>query len=203
MDKAKIAEWVLSLVMEPAQAASVIGDLLETRASHHVVSFSWNVFQTLVATIWREAKDQPFQILKLATEGAVVQFAYTSLAVIAFLVVSVPLLLIVYQLHPPPEAVLVVLFDYAISILFQFLGSFYAGRWMARHSFDKEVVTCIAMLGISWVIGYGIVVGHIIFNLHRVHYFGWPWILVWLIGPLLGAIRVRRRRQMQPSIICY
>jgi len=52
MDKGKLAESVLSLAMEPARAASVTGDLLETGASHDVVWFWSNVLQTLVATLW-------------------------------------------------------------------------------------------------------------------------------------------------------
>jgi hypothetical protein len=153
MDKAKIAESVLSSVMEPAQAAIVTGDLLETGASRSACWFWLNVFQTWAATVWHGFRTRPRIVLGLAVRGALWQygfslfvgFAYAFAIAFACLMVSLahPHLIhefrngTLFAVHPACAA--------PFDLFFFLVAPFYAGRRIARQSFGLDIPVCITM----------------------------------------------------------
>jgi hypothetical protein len=205
MDKGTIAESILSLAMEPTQAAIVTGDLIEADASRNPVWFWSNVFQTLMAAAWREAKKQPIFVLSLAVRGALVQQALTMPFGFA----------LVYT---------VLKFSWGRRLLvfpiYTFLGltiPFYSGQWIARRSLSKDFAVCAAMaLALPFVqfpcqVLMVRTICHYVFShlttqslqgIH-VHFAGWTW---WDIAPLfaslLGAALIRRHRQTPSSPAC-
>lgn len=73
MREAVFAEWILSLVMTPERAASVIGDLEEQRPLHGRVWFWWSVFGTAAACLVGDLSKEPLTTVCLAVWASVAE----------------------------------------------------------------------------------------------------------------------------------
>jgi hypothetical protein len=220
MDKAKIAEWILSLAMEPAQAGSVVGDLLEAGATRNVAWFWSNVFQTLAVRVWRDVKTEPRFVAGLAIRGALVQAAFSFFGLMICMIVCVPLVLIgrfifltFYMDHLPwHHHNVALIFSVLLIMVSMVIGpSYYVGRWIARRSLGKDIAVCLSMIVISRFTGYGIrTLMNGFLSLYRHQAFVWPlfWQWGWAIiicsfaAWLVGVTRVRGRRQVPEAAVC-
>jgi hypothetical protein len=198
MDKGKIAEGLLALVMDRPQAASVVGDLLETSLSRSAIWFWSNVLRTWIWTIWRDAKSQPRFVFGIAALGTLVH-AGVALAVgliFHFSLVGIVLLL------PPYLDFLILPTSLGSVVGFYFLSPFYAGRWITHYSHGREIAICVAMV-ILEPVGFNALslIANGYFSLVQwprqpVPMSWWNWREVWNLIPfLLGAALTRRRRQ--------
>jgi hypothetical protein len=204
MDKSRIAEWVLSLVMEPAQAVSVTGDLMETAASHNEAWFWSNVFRTLAGTVWSDFKEHPFFVVWLATRGVFVHFGLFVAEVICFVCSCAILekilsrdLMSSFRLW---EWAIVVYGGIAVT-------AFFAGAWIARRSFGKDIAVCVVIFAIRPSVTCGLVALFFwpisfLLKTEFPNHLVWSWgsgDIVLLSCYLVGATLMRRRRQVSAA----
>jgi hypothetical protein len=155
MDKGRLAEWILTLAMEPAKAASVIGDLQETGASRDAGWFWSNVFQTLAATVWNDIKTQPLFVVGLAARGALLLCAFLLSVFYArgFIFGFVRATASHSHLaHHPKEWLWPAMRGISL------LATFYVGRWTARRSLGRVIFACAAMAMVYPFVYYGFTV---------------------------------------------
>ncbi len=197
MDKGKIAEWFMSLVLERPQAATIVGDLLETGAARGAAWFWSNVFRTWCASVWRDGKSQPRFILGIATLGLLVQFAAGFTWSLTHSMLT--------RLSPwdRPSWLGAAFQLWMVVPVITVLSGFFVGRWVARFSRGRDVAICMAMVCLEPL------AFNVIFLLVRVYFslvglpkpdplhFIWRdgWIVLSFIPYLLGAILVRQRLQ--------
>ncbi|MGJ5820644.1 hypothetical protein [Paludibaculum fermentans] len=87
MDSTVAAQWLLSLVSEPKNATSMVGDLEEEASTRGRGWFWWNVFRTAAAHLGRDLHDAPLRMLGFAFWG------WSTSWVVAFLLSMVVALL--------------------------------------------------------------------------------------------------------------
>jgi hypothetical protein len=201
MDKSKIAEWLLSLVMEPAQAASVVGDLLEANTSHSIVWFWTNLIQMFAAAVWRSGREQPLFLLSLAVRGTLVQAAINLSAFLVCMTAGLMFWHHHFGLDNPMQPL--------VGLVYLSLGPICAGRWIARRALGKEVAVCIAMTMVSPFIEIGTnalwILSFYLFNGYPQPNHIW-WLFYWweiglLIPYLLGAFLIRHRLQRAAAVL--
>jgi hypothetical protein len=200
MDKAKIAEWILALAMEPAQAASVVGDLLETGTARSMSWFWSNVFQTLAATAWRDAKIQPLFIVSLAIRGVLMECSFSLLAMLVASIGDVAFAGMFLHGHPTQDP----LWLFTTRPVPVFVVSYFAGQWIAQRSSGKEITACLAMVTMEPLVFRAIVALMWLAlppgAFHHVRFtsglWNW-WEIVSVMSCLMGAAAVRRRRHRQ------
>lgn len=198
MDKGKIAEWLLSLAMERAQAASVVGDLLETDRSRSFTCFWMDVFQTLTATTWRDMKARPLFVVGIAARGTLVQAVLYSSGFFASILLSLLLPGVFFDHHHPTWAA------HLLAVFSLTIGSICTGRRIAERSFGSILAICGVMAFLMPLVFNGFTATEI-WILSSVQNgaipigpFVWDsWIcgdFVGLFSCLLGAMVVRQRR---------
>jgi hypothetical protein len=201
MDKGRIAEWFVSLVMDRPQATCVVGDLMEDGASRSAGWFWTNVFRICAASIWRDGKSEPRFVLGLAALGILLEVGLCFLG-------SVSIALVVGALASAvslPLSIQDTRSFLLVRLLVIFLGSsFYAGRWVARYALGMEMAVCVAM----------VVIGPIAYNAFAVLIWslcaltespaprlalGWWnwWVILSFVPRLLGATLARRQIQVR------
>ena len=210
MDKGKIAESFMSLVMERSRAATVIGDLLETEAASGEGWFWVHVIRTWFGTVWSDTKSEPRFILGMAALGSVISWFITVLAEFVFLFserMARTWILPHLSLHSEPSR----FFGQLQMLTAVFAGSFYAGQWIARYSLGREIAVCCAMAIVDPVISFGLGVslwlllnvGHGFLGAETAPAFtvgSYAWFVYPLIPFFLGAAWARRQRQTPRAI---
>jgi hypothetical protein len=198
MDKEKFAERLLSMAMEPAQAASVVGDLLEASSSRNVIWFWTNVFQTFAATIWRDVKAQPLFIVRVAAYGMLAQIGLG-------MIVAMACALVIFVASRFIPHLVGYAWAYPLFFVSQLLPPFYAGRWIALKSSGKDVAICVAMTvgmpvvfdSINALLVWGVPLLSTNFAIPELYSRWWDWTdIVRLVACVAGAALVRRRRQI-------
>ncbi|HEY4246496.1 MAG TPA: hypothetical protein VGM64_06535 [Lacunisphaera sp.] len=192
MHNAKIAEWLLSSVMAPALARTVVGDLLEGRATRNAGWFWVNVFQTMVGCGWRDLKEHPGVILRLAVRGALVQSTIAMTVALFFKFTGS--IFSGLGLVPGHSS------WFILSLVLVFLAPLFAGRWIGRRSSGKELAVCVVMTVVSpFVLAAinAIVICCVwpAINSHNTAPLWLYWWEIWFFIPyLLGALHARQRR---------
>jgi hypothetical protein len=198
MGKDKIAERILSLVMEPTEASSLVGDLLETGASRSAIWFWLNVFRTLAAAVWGDCKGHPLFVVGIAFLGTLVHFATAfigGLLCALFIIAAGALSSHPHLAQEHPWLLFPGL------IVTGGVAPLYAGRWIARFSLGKDAAVCVAMVIIAPIVFNGMTAllwcGSSLLGVVRVvpeTYSWWNWQQIACIVPyLVGAALVRRR----------
>jgi hypothetical protein len=199
MDKGKIAEGFISLVMERAQAASVVGDLLETSTSRSTFWFWSNVFRTWTANVWRDGISHPRFVFGVAAYGTLLHVGI-GLAVSIFFGIGIPI--ITFGLSHPQ------MFQVMSSLMFVerlivILGCpFFIGRWIARFSSGKDVAVCVAMAILTpiafAVLSVALWFYFVVIQGRPPQMFTWwsSWEMWFFVPYLLGAVLVPSRRQI-------
>lgn len=209
MDKAKLAEWFMSLVMARPLAAAVIGDLLEIGATRSHGWFWSNVIRTWLATVWSDAKAEPRFVLGMAALGSLVGWGVTLVAQFAFLfsdrMVS-RLVLPHFSLHAGPSLV----FGQVQMLTTVFAGAFYAGQWITRYSLGREMAVCCAMalvdpvvslvLGVLFWLFLSVSHGFIGIGVAPLTVGNSAWFIFPMVPYFLGAVWARKRAQATRAI---
>jgi hypothetical protein len=147
MRNARIAEWILSLVLSPDRSATAIGDWLEDASERGILWFWSCVLRTATSQVWRELTDSPFFMASLALRGWLFGL-FLSLASFA-LIIPVSILIALcthWMFHSSPheqlfESILGSLMGWALSCACKFQ----TGKWIARRAPGRETAACIAL----------------------------------------------------------
>ncbi len=203
MDKGKIAEGFISLVMEREQAATVVGDLLEAGASRSIGWFWSNVFRTCTASVWRDAKSDPGFVLSRAVLGVLVNASGCAAVSLAMAVLK-RVVISGFSIHETYS------WGFAEEVIIVSAGAFRAGGWIVRFSLGKEVAVCVAMVFLAPIIFSGVAMllwGFL--TLIQSPIAAPPFTLIWwnngwmlfsFVPCLLGAALARRRRHNAGAI---
>ena len=206
MDRSKNAEIVLSLAMEPGQAASIGGELREIGSSRDLTWFWSNVFQTLAASIWRGAKTPPLIVQCHAIGGCLVGLAASVFWGLVYIAVIGFLFAFLVQIHVFAVLPLAVL---STSPVGELIASYVSGKWVARHTGEKTFAVCLGMYAVAPLVSRAIA---FLVSWYITRYFppsfiyphpgnsGWSWWAPFTIIPFfLGALRVRHQQRSQAT----
>jgi hypothetical protein len=134
---------MLSLVVTPDRAASIVGDLVEASPSGRAPWIS--VACIAISLLWKDVSARPGRMLYLATAGAVMNFMFVAPfgGVIFFLgivFVELGVMLLHHDVEIAVHTLLVCLAP-CVAIPVPFM----TGRWIARRSPGKELAPCFVL----------------------------------------------------------
>jgi hypothetical protein len=167
VDKGKIAEGLIALVMERSQASAVVGDLLEAGMGRGRAWFWANVLCTWSAAIWSHVRSEPRFVLGMAVLGSLVCWGLNN--VVQFALLFVEMIVGSWFSHRPVHDLAPPLVLEMQALAAVFAGAFYAGQWIVRYSRGREIAVCLATAMVGPV-----------FLLVWARYFGssWPWVII-------------------------
>ncbi len=160
MRNIRIAECILELFTDRANAAATVGDLMELTAGQGSARFWGQIAQTALSHLWRDLSAEPLFLAGLAFRGVLFQLALAT-AFSAALVVLIPLIFLalptarVSQVAPMTERIVLpsssvpsLLTAGMPSLVFAgFLWVFYlTGGWIARRSRGRAVAVCVGLV---------------------------------------------------------
>ena len=202
MRKARIAQWILSLVSTPERAAATAGDLIEAAAVRGALWFWASVLGTTSALLWRDFSAEPARMMGLAVRGMLVGFGVL-VVVLLVLVVLLGILLGVYfyltgtanAAHP----ILTLTGQVLGFILGGILIPFYVGQWLARRSPEREMAACLAAALLTFVLEQAVGLAWLGAENSFLKFFAGlagtvAWTAVLQIPMFAGAARIRRQR---------
>jgi hypothetical protein len=197
MLKARVAEWILSLVTRPDRAEATVGDLLEDRTSRGDLRFWISIGETALSLLWRDFTADWRHCIKLATLALLVE----SLALVAMIITvglgSGFLFGVLYPVASAWMASPIASWIFTTVFLAGFAPiDFQTGRWLARRSPGQEIAVCCALMIFEQILTTLVDIAA-----HK----GWSEFLLgltlWQIPALLyhaplfvGAVLIRRRR---------
>lgn len=94
MDSARIAEWILALVIPPDRAATTLGDWMEDARERGPVWFWSCVFRTVAAQVWSDLTDDPVFLATLALRAFFHNIFIALRAFFLFCLVLVPVVMV-------------------------------------------------------------------------------------------------------------
>ncbi len=159
MRGARIAELLLELFTDRANATGTVGDLLELAGGRTSVRFWLQIAQTASSHLWSDLSAEPLFLLKLSVHAAFARYLLMVAFLLAGIFLVIPLVLLANLLPaaPFPAAGLGRMFG-----LIDVLTAFYVtGIWVGRHSHGRTIAACLACLamleiGIPLVVGYSV-----------------------------------------------
>jgi len=163
MRKARIAEWILSLVTSPERAASTVGDLLETESTFR---FWLAVIRTACFVVWHDFSREWPRTLGFATVGLLAYYTLPIIFAVGYGIAWGLILMIANGLgiadlghlsNPPLGSTnALIRTSTVVGVLTVALVAFQIGRWMARRSRGRELVPCVAMVALDTVVSSAI-----------------------------------------------
>ena len=193
MRKDRIAEWLLVLVTSRERAASIVGDMMESAATHSVWFWS-SVLRTTASLLWRGFAASPRGMLVLAFRGWLMGLL---LAFGVFVCIAVGIGL--YPRLPLAESTAVLSRAvYAADLVGLTLCQFLVGRWIARLAPGRELSAWLALMIMEEILNLMLSIVPLTFG-HRFPIEDWSWrsltwTFAWMDLPCLaGTIWVRRR----------
>jgi hypothetical protein len=184
MLNASVAEWLLSLVASPEQAAGITGDFVEQAQSRGAVWFWWSVVRTWVALPANEVIAHPVEMGSVALKGV----GFLLLWQIAFLTPFLLLIAILNNLLPRDAVVWAVY--YVLSAASVAISQYLVGKAVARRAAGREFSAWMALAALETVINSVIIVTQVP---------GWlalptmvACFLLYQAPALLGVAKVRR-----------
>jgi hypothetical protein len=155
MRNARIAEWLLSLVMTPERAMATVGDLIEATPARHVLSFWASVISTLLSFVWRDLAADPWQLGRLAVRALVLGLVMMFLSVFLFSIVAGTLMVLsgghTWSALGGSAASSVAR---CLGILLVAALQFEIGRWLARRAPGREIAACLAFTVLLSAVGF-------------------------------------------------
>jgi hypothetical protein len=132
MRKARIAEWMVSLVSSPERAVSTVGDLLESAAERGPFWFWISVARTTLSLLWRGFTAEWVRMLGFGALGLLIAFAvpfgYGLLMIATSTVFRVPGWVSI-----------------TFGVLTGICAQFEVGRWLGRRFPGRELAACLAL----------------------------------------------------------
>jgi hypothetical protein len=199
MDKAAIAEWMLSLFMNPAEAAALVGDLLEAEGKLGVTWFWSNIFQTFFASAWQDCVAHPLSVIRVAVLGALLQAALGIVGTFIWWLVynGVYGVIIGAQLSAGFPTWLSAMMTSGYFFIGLLLAPLLSGYWSAKKSFSTGIAVGIYNLIVGPVIFFSLgMVSKNVFSSHVQHSITYWQELVCLGAFFVGVICVRRRQRV-------
>jgi len=158
MRKARLAERMLSLVVTPDSAASIVGDLVEVSPGGRTPWIS--VARIGISLLWKDVSARPGRMLCLATAGAAMNLIILAPFGATIFLVTILLGLLGARLNGEVTiAVNTVFVCLAISAAVP--APFMTGRWIARRSPGRELAPCLTLTILAFAVwgafclGYG------------------------------------------------
>ena len=180
----RAAEWVLGLVTTPERAASIAGDLWESRTPGGVARFWLDVLRIVASLVWQDVVTSPGQILKLALRAFVWEFLYVLLFGMAIGVAAGSLFGWLGLDHPHRLWSSVNVCSFLAFAVIQFK----VGRWIAHNAEGREVAVWLIKLAFPLVLG---IVGSVVWSSPYALNASYP--LLELVS-LAAVVGVRRNR---------
>ena len=153
--KARIAEWLLSLVVPADRATATIGDFAEDASTRGSFWFWSSILQVIVSGLWNSLAERPLHLMGLALRAWAVNLVavFAQIVVLPFLMVMVlmPLTWLVPGIRSLPESVGITLGTVS-GVLLWIAGIWLSGRWLARRAPTREVAACIALFLIQFLV---------------------------------------------------
>jgi hypothetical protein len=145
MRNARIAEWLLSLVMTPERAVATVGDLIEATPARSVLSFWASVMSTLLSFVWRELAADPWRLGGLAVRAFVLSLVVMFLGIFLFSIVAGTLTVLSgghnwSALGGSAATSVARGLGFLAFVALQFV----IGRWLARRAPGREIAACLA-----------------------------------------------------------
>lgn len=164
MLKARIAEWILSLVLPPDRAASTVGDWMEDAAERGSLWFWSCIFRTVAAHIWNDFAESPGFMIGLAFRGWLYSLWLIMGTYFGFFVaicILVPVALFAGFLAQavywqPSWGHVPKIIGPAFTLAWLGWCQFQTGRWIARRAPGRELAACIASLLTPVIVGNGL-----------------------------------------------
>jgi hypothetical protein len=135
MRKARIAEWILELVLRRERAASTVGDLIEEAGARGASWFWVNIAGTFVSAVWGQFRAEPWRGAALGLLGYAFGFAI-SLLIIFVESQIIPLPSWQWQAAQHANSV-------SVSLLI--------GFWIAHLAKGREFSASLAVLGVALI----------------------------------------------------
>ena len=144
MNRAAVAEQVLSMTTTPARAAAIAGDLAEETAQRGLVWFWLSLLKIATAFVWQSWRCEPWRMARLGAGACILNnlvyftlFAGVGLAsTIEFVWIS------------PSVMASIVSFGSLWSVA---ASQALTGRWLARCAPRRELPACVTFLSIDAV----------------------------------------------------
>jgi hypothetical protein len=153
MLKARIADWILSLVIDPQRSAAAVGDLME-ECSGSALRFWMSAGRIFIFALWDTFGTSWKRILQLTACGLLLETA-GSFAMIPIIVGTAWLMGFAdgsrwtsFVWVTSPE-----LIGGALGLVLLVLMEFLAGTWIARWSRGLEIAVCLAVVAGEAVFG--------------------------------------------------
>jgi hypothetical protein len=180
MRKAEFAEWILSLVVPPDQAAAITGDFFERATDRGSIWFWVAVCRTLISVPARNLTEQPLSLGLLVFKGF-------GLVVLGEALLLIPALAVSLFIPPAAQHLVYPWVPALVLPVFQFA----AGRWVARRLKGRELSAWLGLAVLETLLNTAVIVSTVK---------GWLVIPVsiacfalYQIPSFLGAAGVRRR----------
>jgi hypothetical protein len=197
MRNAHVAEWVLSLVTDPARAMSMVGDLIEESPSHGPLWFWATVSRTALSLVWRDITSNPWRVARLAAFGLLVEYLLLVAMFLLLFLVTFGAMLIVAP-NGAPDSLSSTPFPgfTGLAYVMIMLVQFQAGRVVARRSPGQELAPCVVLTLLAtavdvvsaWFGGGPLTTSRLVLD--------WGVYPVLSVIPLFaGAVLVRHRRE--------
>jgi hypothetical protein len=136
MLRARVAEWILELVVPHDRAASTVGDLMEEAGARGASWFWVNIAGTFASALWGQFQAEPWRVAGLGFLG--LAFAIAA---------SLPIIFVESKIIPLPswqwQAA-----QHANSIIVSLL----TGIWVARLAKGRELSASLAVIGVDLIL---------------------------------------------------
>jgi hypothetical protein len=155
MDRARVAEWILSLVLSPERAASAVGDFSEDAGERGSFWFWSCVVRTAISGVWGDFVESPGFMLGLALRGNLFGI-FLTVATVALCIPIVSLIaaavdpFLPVRTSPRVEEASEILGTLAI-LAWAAACEFLTGWWIARRARGKEMAAVIIARVAWWV----------------------------------------------------
>ena len=193
MRKDRIAEWILVLVTSRERAASIVGDMMESAATHGRVWFWSSVLRAAASLLWHGFAANPRGLLGLAFHAWLVGLLL-GFGVFVCAISGVGL----YPRLPLAESTAMLSRAvYIADLVGMALAQFLVGCWIARRAPGRELSAWFALLIMDQILNalpsiVGLALGHPV-SMRDGAWQPLTWIFVSNLSCLAGTIWVRRR----------
>ena len=147
MPEPRLAERMLSLVITPDRAASIVGDLVEASPGGRTPRISvWICVARIgISLLWKDVSASPGRTLYLATAGAFMNVSFLAPFGAAFFSLAIVLGLLGSTLLHRDVTIAVHPLLACLMICAAIPAPFMTGRWIARRSQGRELAPCLVL----------------------------------------------------------
>src|SRR5580704_13578947 len=146
MPEPRLAERMLSLVVTPDRAASIVGDLVEASGGRTPLISVWiSVARIGISLLWKDVSASPGRTLYLVTAGAFMNVSFLAPFGLAFFSLAIFLGLLGSTLLHRDVTIAVHPLLACLMICAAVPAPFMTGRWIARRSQGRELAPCLVL----------------------------------------------------------